>query len=63
MSSKAKAVILSVVALLILYIMAKPLFMQSDEVPLHKRVSDYNAALAQAKVAQKPVYLEFYSEY
>ncbi|MHB1127464.1 MAG: hypothetical protein ACYC2T_11015 [Bacillota bacterium] len=62
MSSKTKAIFLSVVVLLILFILARPLFM-GGEVPLHKRVNDYDAALAQAQAAQKPVFLEFYSEY
>lgn len=62
MSTKAKVLILSVVALALVIILLIPM-LQQEEVPLHRRISDYEGALQEAREAGKPVFLEFYAEY
>ncbi|GAW92190.1 hypothetical protein [Calderihabitans maritimus] len=62
MSRRAKIILTAAFVFFAALIIFKPLYDQR-QVPLHKRISNYEKALDEAIQAGKPVFLEFYAEY
>lgn len=61
MTQKTKLILVMIVVLLAGYVMLRPVF-DTKELPLHKRITDYQDAFNSARQAGKPVFVELYSE-
>ncbi|WP_227764703.1 hypothetical protein [Zhaonella formicivorans] len=61
MSTKARLVILGLVAAIAVFVVYVS-FSSTAQESLHQRYSDYQGALAEAKAEKVPAFVEFYSE-
>jgi len=61
LSQETKIILILVVVLIAGYIIFRPVFDQ-QQIPLHKRISDYQGVFEAAREEGKPIFLEFYSE-